>query len=40
MQDIITDISADIEGVPRPLDRGGDGTNSYDMGTYEFVPRL
>jgi len=35
---VTINISADIEGVPRPLDGNGDRTNSYDIGAYEFVP--
>lgn len=30
-------VTGDLDGVPRPLDGNGDGTNGWDMGAYEFV---
>jgi hypothetical protein len=31
---------ADLDGVPRPLDGNADGTNTVDMGCYEFASAL
>jgi len=30
-------VNDDLDGVPRPLDGNGDGTNRFDMGAYEFL---
>jgi PKD repeat protein len=30
----------DLDGIPRPLDGNADGTNTVDMGAYEFVSSL
>ncbi len=32
-------LASDLDGVPRPLDGDADGTNTVDMGCYEFVDR-
>lgn len=33
-------VAFDLKGVRRPLDGNGDGTNTCDMGAYEFVGRF
>ncbi|MBU1908884.1 MAG: hypothetical protein KJ726_02425, partial [Verrucomicrobia bacterium] len=35
-----TNLSADLDGIARPLDGNNDGTNTVDMGGYEFIHSL
>lgn len=38
--DLVSTVSSDLAGVPRPLDGNQDGVAAFDMGAHEFAPLL